>query len=123
MMLLPTSDLVAELGNDADLMKVVKQSPVWMKSGSDYIDVHEVIFWVMCLFENADIPPVVHTALEFCTIKHILNTVHDINMEKEEDKIETASAGASNTVEANPTQQSACAKQNEVIPIGYSFQR
>ena len=64
-MLLPTSDLVEELGKDADLMKMVKLVPVVVGGRTDGVDVYEVIFWVMCLLEMTVIPLVVLAASEF----------------------------------------------------------
>ena len=64
-MLLPTSDLVEELGKDADLVKVVKLAPVVVGGWSVGVVVFDIVFWVMCLLELAVIPLVVFTASEF----------------------------------------------------------
>ena len=64
-MLLPTSDLVEELGNDADLVKVVKLAPVVVGGRTDGVDVYEIVFWVACLLEMTVIPLVVLAASEF----------------------------------------------------------
>ena len=52
-MLLPTSDLVEELGKDADLVKVVKLVPVVVGGRTDGVDVYEIVFWVVCLLERS----------------------------------------------------------------------
>ncbi len=64
-MLLPTSDLVEELGKDADLVKVVKLVPVVVGGRTDGVDVYEIVFWVACLLEMTVIPLVVLAASEF----------------------------------------------------------
>ena len=64
-MLLPTSDLVEELGKDADLIKVVKLAPVVVGGRTDGVDVYEIVFWVVYLLEMTVIPLVVFTASEF----------------------------------------------------------